>query len=88
MTNPCQRVAAMLFLFVDGAATLVTLIQSSLTAVVILFAIGSSALLALLSSTIRSLVWPTYFWDESQPRPAYVNRQPPIESPTSSRGTG
>jgi hypothetical protein len=68
MTNPFQRIATVCFLMIDGAATLVTMIHSSLTAVVILLAVTTSALLALLSSTINSILWPTYFWDESDAR--------------------
>ncbi len=68
MTNPFQRIATVCFLMIDGAATLITMIHSSLTAVVILLAVTTSALLALLSSTINSILWPTYFWDETDSR--------------------
>lgn len=78
MTNPCQRIAAACFLIVDGVATLATMIHSSLTAVVIVLAVGSSALLALLSSTVRSMIWPTYFWDEANPRRQLENRRRPL----------
>jgi hypothetical protein len=81
MTNPFQRIATVCFLMIDGAATLITMIHSSLTAVVILLAVTTSALLALLSSTINSILWPTYFWDESDSRAIAVresDRRPPL----------
>ena len=69
MTNPCQRIATLCFLMIDGAATLVTMIHSSLTAMVILLAFATSALFALLASTVNSILWPTYFWDEPDAGP-------------------
>ncbi len=75
MTNPFQRIATLCFLMIDGAATLITMIHSSLTAVVILLAVTTSALLALLSSTINSILWPTYFWDEADQQPMTVSEQ-------------
>jgi len=75
MTNPCQRIATLCFLMVDGAATLITMIHSSLTMVIVLLAFTTSALFALLASSVNSVLWPTYFWDETNTRPMAAAEQ-------------
>jgi hypothetical protein len=75
MINTYRQITTVLFLLLDGVATFAMFLQSSLTAVMLVLAIASSATVALLSSTLKSLLWPDYFWDESETASASAPRQ-------------
>lgn len=52
------------FLLLDGAATIVSILNYSGTVAFLVVSLLSSAAVTLTSSTIRSVLWPTYFWDD------------------------
>ncbi len=61
-----SRITAIGFVMVDAFLSIATIVQSSLTLAVVLLTIMGSMGLAMLSSTLRSLLWPTYFWGDSE----------------------
>jgi|GEM_PF-5862740 len=60
-----SRLMGLGFVLCDAAATCATVIYSSGAVVVLVTAFFTSCAVGLLSSTVRSLLWPTYFWDTS-----------------------
>ena len=60
-----SRITALGFVMLDAALSALTIVQSSLTFMAVLLALLGSIGLAMLSRSVRALLWPTYFWDES-----------------------
>lgn len=59
-----SRLVAVGFCALDMLATLLTILHGSATMVVIALSLAISIGLACCSSLVRSVLWPTYFWDE------------------------
>lgn len=53
-------------LFVDAISSAALLLHSSLTAVAVVLMVVTSGLFTLGSTSIRSLIWPRYFWDDAE----------------------
>ena len=60
-----SRMIAFGFVLLDAATTLLSLLQCSATLLIVVACCASSVFLAISSSIVRSLLWPTYFWDAS-----------------------
>lgn len=50
----------------DAATTIAALLNSSGALLIAVFSVLASVILATTSSAIRSILWPTYFWDEPE----------------------
>lgn len=51
------------FLAIDASASITTWLSSSSVLASLIFSAVSSVTLAMMSRTVRSVLWPTYFWD-------------------------
>jgi hypothetical protein len=60
------RLYGFAFLVVDATATIGMFAYSSLTAPLALLTIASSCAMATMSTSLRSLIWPRYFWDSQE----------------------
>jgi len=58
-----SRFVGFSFLALDLVASVTALVQSSLSLAILLLAAFASVALAALSGLLRSLLWPSYFWD-------------------------
>jgi len=64
-----SRLIAIGFCLLDAMATLLAIVQGSATLLAIILSLIISSVLAFSSYLIRSVYWPTYFWD-AQPESA------------------
>lgn len=62
-----SRALGFFFLLGDAVSTIAAFLHSSGLLVGAVFAVFTSFALAILSSSIRSVLWPTYFWDQPEP---------------------
>lgn len=62
-----SRFVGFAFVLGDAITTIATFLNSSGALLVVILSALTSIFLASLSSTIRSLFWPTYFWDQPEP---------------------
>lgn len=51
------------FFLCDAAATVMSILNCSGSLLILSVSLFSSILLTMISSTVRSVLWPTYFWD-------------------------
>lgn len=68
-----SRMLGIGFIVGDLATAVATFLNASGLFVGVIFAVLTSIALAGLSSSIRSILWPTYFWDP--PEPGWVNER-------------
>ncbi|KAA5542569.1 hypothetical protein FYK55_13595 [Roseiconus nitratireducens] len=61
-----SRLVGFGFALLDFSATAVSLLNCSMTLAVVTFSLVSSLALATMSGAVRSLLWPTYFWDQPE----------------------
>ncbi|TWU05829.1 hypothetical protein [Stieleria varia] len=61
-----SRITALGFVMLDTVLSIAMIVQSTLTLAVVLLTIAGSVGLAFLSKSLRSLLWPSYFWDDVQ----------------------
>ncbi len=60
-----SRLVGVGFILFDATATIASVLSASGAMLFVVLSVLSSIALALMSMTVRSVFWPSYFWNES-----------------------
>ncbi|TWU25360.1 hypothetical protein Pla52o_16610 [Novipirellula galeiformis] len=61
-----SRLVGIGFAFFDVVASVASLFSTPGSLLILMLSVISSFALALMSATVRAVLWPSYFWGESQ----------------------
>lgn len=70
-----SRITAIGFVTIDAVLSTATIVQSSLTMAVFLVVLFGSIGITILSGVVRSILWPTYFWSDSELHRDLIRRE-------------
>ncbi len=71
-----SRLTAIGFVTIDAVLSIATIVQSSLTMAVFFVVLLGSIGITILSSSVRSILWPTYFWSDSEVQRDSIRPEP------------
>lgn len=68
-----SRILGFAFFLLDGATTVLSALSGSSALALFAVTIVSSFIISILSATVRSVLFPTYFWDQSNEAPMQIS---------------
>ncbi len=68
-----SRFIGFAFVLIDGATTVISALSCSSVFVLFTVSIVSSFMISVLSGIVRSILFPTYFWDQPMEAPTQIS---------------